>query len=124
MTPRNRMRMATKTCSIKRAALDGNTGNTAWPSGHIADIPCTPLMARGEGMMNAGRPQGEQMADVIQHELMVFREYDIKKGDILILDGVEYAVHDKHVWKVADPYMLIILSDAQASQPAEVQFIR
>lgn len=116
--------MATKTCSIKRAALDGKTGNTAWPSVHLADIPCTPLMARGEGMMNAGRPQGEQMADTIQHELIVFGVYDIKKGDILTLDEVEYPVHDKHVWKVVDPFMLLVLSDVQATPPAEVQFIR
>lgn len=124
MSRRNRMRMATKTCSVKRAALDGKTGATDWPSGHLADLPCTPLMARGEGMMNAGRPQGEQMADTIQHELMVFGAYDIKKGDILILDGVEYSVHDKHEWKVADPYMLIILSDVQATMPSQVEFIR
>ena len=124
MTRPSRSHIARKTCSVKRAVLNGDTGNTAWPSGHLADIRCTPLMARSEGMMNAGRPQGEQMADAIQHELMVFGEYDIKKGDILILDGVEYAVYDQHVWKVADPYMLIILSDTQASQPAEVQFIR
>lgn len=124
MSRRNRMRMATKTCSIKRAALNGNTGSTEWPNGHLADIRCTPLMARGEGMMDAGRPQGEQMADIIQHELMIFGEYDIQKGDILVLDQVEYPVHDKHVWKVADPFMLIILSDAQAALPTEVQFIR
>jgi hypothetical protein len=116
--------MATKTCTIKRAALNSNTGATSWPTGQLADIPCTPLMARGEGMLNAGRSQAEYMADMIQHEIMLFGKYDIKKGDLLVLDTVEYPIWDKHLWDVADPFMVLILSDVQAVKPTESEFVR
>ena len=81
-------------------------------------------MARGEGMMSAGRPQSDQMADTVQHELIVFGHYDIKKGDVLDLDGTRYQVWDKHLWKISDPFMLIVLSDIQAAMPSQVEFIR
>lgn len=120
----SRSHMATRTCTIYRVALNGSTGVTEWPSAHLADIPCTPLMARGEGMMSAGRPQSDQMADTVQHELIVFGNYDIKKGDVLDLDGTRYQVWDKHLWKISDPFMLIVLSDIQATMPSQVEFIR
>lgn len=120
----SRSHMATRTCTIYRVALNGSTGVTEWPSAHLADISCTPLMARGEGMMSAGRPQSDQMADTVQHELIVFGNYDIKKGDVLDLDGTRYQVWDKHLWKISDPFMLIVLSDIQATMPSQVEFIR
>lgn len=125
MTPsRSRLHMATKTCFIKRVSLDLSNGQTSLPDGHIADIPCTPLMARSESnLMGAGRPTPTG-ADSIQHEIMLFGDYDVKKGDILVLDNVEYSVADKHVWKVADPFILVVLDDVQAAKPLEAEFIR
>lgn len=125
MTPsRSRLHMATKTCFIKRVSLDLSNGQTSLPDGHIPDIPCTPLMARSESnLMGAGRPTPTG-ADTIQHEIMLFGDYDVKKGDILVLDKVEYSVADKHVWKIADPFILVVLDDVQAAKPLEAEFIR
>lgn len=124
MTSISRSHMATTTCTIRRPLLSTETGSTTWPADHLTDVPCTPLMPRSTGLYNAGRPQGEMMADTIQHEVYVFDSYDIKKGDVLVLDGVEYAIWDKHLWGTSDPFTVLVLSDVQAPATVAAEFVR
>lgn len=126
MTSKSRSHMATTTCSIFRSALDLSTGQTDLPAAHIADIPCTAVMARGTGLMTAGRVEGGLPPENIQHEIYLFGEYKIVKGDVCIVAGDEnrYSVWDSHIWKVSDPFMMLVLSDVQAEKPQDAEFIR
>jgi hypothetical protein len=124
MASRSRLHMATKTCTVKRPILSIATGATTWPGGEITGIPCTPLMMRGTGLFTAGRVQAAGLADTIQHEVYLFDTYDIAKGDVLTLDGVEYPIWETNMVDVSEPFMVVILSDVQAPTPSEAEFIR
>lgn len=125
MTHFNRSRFNQETCTIKRVALSTTTGATSLPTVHLASVPCTPLLPRGGGMITAGRLQEEGMGETLQKELYVFGNYDIVKGDTVVLNGAEFSVWDSHLWNVSrDPFLALVLNEVQAVKPAEAEFIR
>jgi hypothetical protein len=117
--------MATKTCDIKRVALDASTGTTALPAAHLTGVPCTPLMSLDESsVVSSIRPQPLSGAMINRKQVMVFETYDIEKGDTLVLDGVEYPITEANLWGISDPFLVLIVNEVQANVEPDSLFVR
>lgn len=119
---RSRSRLATETCHIKRVLF--TDGRSELPANHIADIKCTPLMAMDETTFTHSRGQGLGSAMVNRKQVMIFKVYDIRQGDILVLNNKEYPIDQVNTWTPNEPFMVLILNDIQAVQELDAAFER
>lgn len=122
MPSRSRSHLATKTCHIKRVSFAD--GRSELPANHLADIPCTPLMSVDESAIAPSRSQSIGSAMVNRKQVMIFKEYDIRSGDILVLDNREYPISDVNPWAVTEAFMVLILNDVKAVQELDAAFER
>lgn len=111
MSNRSRAHLATKTCQIKRVTM--TNGKTDLPKLHLADIACTPLMSLEENTFMQTRQPAISGTAVSRKQVMIFDNYEIIKGDIHVMDGVERAITDVNPWSVTEPFMVLILNDVK-----------
>ena len=53
-----------------------------------------------------------------------FNNYDIRSGDILVLNNREYPISDVNPWSVQEPFMVLVLNDVKAVQELDAVFVR
>lgn len=91
---------ATKTATVKRSTVTG--GKVDSPTQVLADVLCTPLLPADPRRVN--ELQIHPRADGIH---LIYETYAvgvpaILHGDVLVVDGVEYAVRGVAVWPATD----------------------
>jgi hypothetical protein len=116
--------MATETCTIKRVSLNASSGQTSLPALHLANIECTPLMHMDETSVDGTRGQTISGAMSERKQVMIFEDLDIKKGDILLLNGVEYPISEANRWVIHDPFLVLIVEKPQVNVEREEIFVR
>lgn len=119
---RSRSHLATQTCRIKR--VEFTDGRSELPASHLSNVRCTPIMAVDESAITPSRSQSIGGAMVNRKQVMIFNNYDIKSGDILVLNSREYPISDVNPWSVSEPFMVLILNDVQAVQEIDSVFVR
>lgn len=125
MTSRSRSHLATKACTIKRTGpADPQTGQTPLPAVHLPDILCTPLMSLDEGTMTSNRQSEMSGMLIARKQVMIFENYDIQKGDIHVMDGIERPIIDANSWSVDEPFLVLVLNDVQGKSEPEGIFVR
>ena len=122
MPSRSRAHLATQTCHIKRVTL--TDGRSELPANHLANIRCTPIMSVDESAIAPSRSQSIGSAMVNRKQVMIFNNYDIRSGDILVLNNREYPISDVNPWSVQEPFMVLVLNDVKAMQELDAVFVR
>jgi hypothetical protein len=119
----SRSYVSRKTCTIRRVSVDAN-GETDLPLAHLSDVPCTAVMMRNIGAKDWESKREGSRASATENEVIVFGDYDIKRGDLLTVDGTEYSVTDVFDYRVNDPFSVVVIEDIQANKEADSVFVR
>jgi len=101
-------RMATQTASIKRSALSAGLGGA--PAPVLSSLACTPLDS--VSAETRSRLQLDSAYELWQTSLGA--TYDIRKGDLLSLAGVDYPIRavESYQWR-ATTYLRLIVEKTQ-----------
>lgn len=106
--------LATKTASTKREpAVSGSTVGA--PATHLASLPVTPFQSASAELANEASIGDPREAKVCHAFTAVSGDlYDVREGDVLVVDGTEYPIRSVAEFNRGDDsYLRIIVEETK-----------
>jgi len=110
--------MATQTCSVKRATMNSNTGQSSEPTvvTGLTGLSCTARLPLDPRAFERARAK-EFGANVSLWLVYVFGDYDIRDGDLMTIsnDNREYPVREAIPWRHGRVFVECVVEEVQGT---------